>query len=177
MSVQASGKTMGNKKKEGEGANSRLPLPWWQWWGRQDKNYVPPVPPPAASRWVLAVENGWHSETRDVPPFVQNFVMAMEAQEDADTVPTVEWWELFVDPEAQSTSEPFHRLLTDDSAPPDDAPAIQNVLVTLHEPEGKQQRDEPIAFFPVTGQGTRYFVGHVPGTHAWLWGCCLWAVG
>jgi hypothetical protein len=154
-------------------------LPWWRWWGRDEGTKSTPAPKPGAKsspRLVVAVENGWHSEPQDVPLFVQRFVMAVTDQEDKDMIPTVEWWELYTDSEDNTHSEAFQQLLTGDAPSWNVDPAFQNVLITTRASKGQQQAQESIAFFRVTGQGTRYFVGHVPGTHAWLWGCCLWAM-
>ena len=155
-----------------------ITLPWWRWWGRGEVS-TPPVAPrdnaKAISRFVVSVENGWHSELQDVPAFIQSFVMALNAQEDSHVIPTVEFWEIYMDGEDATLSEPFRQLLNGESSDWNGEPAFQTVLLTTRDGEAKHQSEESIAFFRVTGQGTRCFVGHVPNTHAWLWGCSLWA--
>lgn len=180
MGTQSSRGQAENEIAENRGGIGRfLPLPWWRWWGKGESNegrLIPQKSITPISRWVVEVDNGWHSEPQDVPAFVQRFVMAMEAQEDSDMVPTVEWWELFMDPEDPTLSDSFRELLTGEPPPLSEPPAFQSVRITVRCQKGNQQQPESVAFFRVTGQQTRYFVGHVPGTHAWLWGCCMWAI-
>lgn len=169
---QAENEIAGNSK----GFGRFLPLPWWRWWGKGETDASPAVLSGRTlpSRRIIEVENGWRSEPQDVPIFVQRFVMAMEAQEDTTTTPTVEWWELFMDPDDPLLSDHFRELLTGDPPPLSEPPAFQPVRITTDDRTGREEKPENVAFFRVTGQETRYFVGHIPGTCGWLWGCCLW---